>query len=196
MSVQPEWRERKTTVEKANLWSIIFVILVAPIYGFPFKLIWPKQLSWEVIEPFLNPASENALLLGPVLVLVTLLVGIFVHELIHGITWAAYCQNGWKSIKFGVIWKLLTPYCHCREAVANRHYLKAILMPGFILGFLPAFVAIVIGNLPLLAFGWLFTAAAAGDILMARMLLQENPDVLVKDMDDEPGFWVYDKPTE
>jgi hypothetical protein len=36
-------------------------------------------------------------------------IGIILHELIHGITWAKYTKDGFKSIRFGVLWKFLTP---------------------------------------------------------------------------------------
>jgi hypothetical protein len=42
------------------------------------------------------------------IVLIALTIGIILHELIHGITWAKYTKDGFKSIRFGVLWKFLT----------------------------------------------------------------------------------------
>lgn len=187
-----EPRERKINLNKANLWGIAFMILLIPVYGLPYLAIWGHEFSWQYILQAIREPSDDFTTLGFGIIMLIMIVGIVVHELIHGITWAMYCQNGWRSIRFGVIWKALTPYCHCQEAMPNKHYLKAILMPGLVLGFLPALLAIVIGNSGMMIYGWFFTGAAAGDILMARMLFQENPNVLVKDMDDEAGFWIYD----
>jgi hypothetical protein len=37
------------------------------------------------------------------IVLIALTIGIILHELIHGITWAKYTKDG--LIRFGVLWK-------------------------------------------------------------------------------------------
>jgi hypothetical protein len=34
------------------------------------------------------------------IVLIALTIGIILHELIHGITWAKYTKDGFKSIRF------------------------------------------------------------------------------------------------
>ena len=65
---------------------------------------------------------------------ILVIVGIVVHELIHGLTWACYAKRGWKSISFGVMWKLLTPYCHCDEPMHISGYMMGAMMPCIILG--------------------------------------------------------------
>ncbi len=125
---------------------------------------------------------------------VAMFIGIVVHELIHGITWACYAPSGWKSISFGVMWKLLTPYCHCDEPMHIPGYMMGAMMPWpcVILGVIPSIVAMFIGNLPLLAWGILFIAAAAGDIWMTWLLTKENPKSMVLDHPSEAGFYVFD----
>ena len=48
-----------------------------------------------------------------VIFLITLLVLIVVHELIHGAFWAIFAKNHLKSIEFGFMAQYLTPYCCC-----------------------------------------------------------------------------------
>ncbi len=186
-------RERKTTLFKANIWSIGFMAIFLAIYGGLFWLFHGDEGSlgnWEQ-EGSNNGVSSDTL--GIVGFFVLFIGGVVLHELLHAVTFAWYSQNGWRSIQFGVIWQHMAPYCHCKEALPVRHYLKGILMPGLVLGLLPALIGIMIGSFPWLIFGWLFSVVAAGDLIMARMLLQENPDDLALDMDDAPGFWVYEQ---
>lgn len=87
-----------------------------------------------------------------VLFLCIVLFGVIVHELIHGITWAIFAKDGFKSIKFGVLWKMITPYCHCKEVLTVRQYSIGGIMPAIILGIIPAIIGIAIGNLWILLF--------------------------------------------
>lgn len=49
--------------------------------------------------------------------------GIVAHEAIHGIFWAAFAKRGFRSIRFGFLWKKLTAYCHCSEPLEVRPYI-------------------------------------------------------------------------
>ena len=89
--------------------------------------------------------------------------GAVVHELLHGLTWAIFCKNGLKSIKYGVHWQMLTPYCHCKEILPVRAYILGGIMPGLVMGTLPTIVGLMLGNIYVFAFGQLFTFAAGGD---------------------------------
>ena len=122
-----------------------------------------------------------------------LILGIIIHELIHGVTWARYTDNGFKSIKFGVLWKMLTPYCHCKEPLRVNHYVMGAIAPAIILGFIPSVISIIIGNFGLLIFGLLFTVVAAGDFLIINLLRKENKDDFVEDHPSEAGCYIYRK---
>jgi hypothetical protein len=73
------------------------------------------------------------------------LTGIILHELIHGITWAKYTKDGFKSIRFGVLWKFLTPYCHCKEPLLVKHYIIGDYA-SYCLGAFPALLSFITGN--------------------------------------------------
>ena len=55
-----------------------------------------------------------------------------------------------------------------------------------------AFVAMFIGNLPLLTWGLFFIAAAAGDIWMTWILTKEDSKSMVLDHPTEAGFYIID----
>ena len=100
-----EIKGRKVAIDivKANIFAIVIMMVAAIVFLVPFFWIWADK----------KPVGE---LLGGIgdwgTAFILMFVGIVVHELIHGLTWACYAKSGWKSISFGVMWKLLTPYCH------------------------------------------------------------------------------------
>lgn len=57
-----------------------------------------------------------------------------VHELIHGITWGIFAEKHFQSINFGVIWKMLTLYCHCSVPLKKWQYVLGAAMPTLVLG--------------------------------------------------------------
>ncbi len=181
-----ETKGRKVAIDlaKANLFSIAIMAATAIALLVPFFLIWHGRKPFDQLVGGL-PEWEIALVL--------MFVGIVVHELIHGITWACFAKSGWRSISFGVIWKMLTPYCHCNEPLHMRAYISGAMMPCIVLGIIPAIAGLCVGSLPLLVWGIFFIAAAAGDIWMTWLLTKEDPRSLVLDHPSEAGFYIIDE---
>ena len=187
-------KERKETISLgwANLLSVVLMLLSAVIYGGLMYLSgWsPDSLldAWKnsVIVPIVAMFAFFAVTI----------VGLAVHELIHGIFWAHYAENGWKSIRFGVIWKALTPYCHCDVPLLKRHYVIGALTPLIILGVIPGLLAPVVGSFAMLVFGIVFTGGAAGDVMVIWRLRKERSDVMVLDHPTEAGYLVYEDEEE
>ena len=176
---------RKVAIDivKANIFAIVIMVVAAIVLLEPFYLIWGGR------KPMLEMLGSGT---QWIVAFVAMIIGIVVHELIHGITWACYAPSGWKSISFGVMWKMLTPYCHCDEPMRIPGYMMGAMMPCVVLGIIPSIVAMFIGNLPLLAWGIFFIAAAAGDIWMTWLLTKENPKSMVLDHPSEAGFYIID----
>ena len=184
-----EIKGRKVAIDivKANVFAVVIMVVAAVAFLIPFFLIWKDR----------KPISELFGGLGEwSIALVLMFVGIAVHELIHGATWACFAKSGWKSINFGIMWKLLTPYCHCDEPMHIPGYMCGAMMPCIILGIIPAIAALFIGSLPLLVWGIFFIAAAAGDIWMTWLLTKENPKSMVLDHPSEAGFYIIDENTD
>jgi hypothetical protein len=127
----------------------------------------------------------------PVLIIAVTLLGVVIHEFIHGAIWASFAKRGFKSIKFGFLWKMLTPYCHCKEPLMTKHYLLGAVMPAIVLGILPAIYAILFGNLGFLIIGVFFTIVAAGDFTAVYILRNEKMDNLIQDHPSEGGFFIF-----
>jgi len=179
---------------KANLYALVSIIPIIIIYVIPYYLIWRDSINKETIKNLLIYYKHNGYL-NPVLIFTIIMflltIGIILHELIHGITWAKFTKNGFKSIRFGVLWKFLTPYCHCKEPLLIKHYIIGAIMPAIILGLLPAIISLITGNVILLLFGIFFTMAAFGDFMIVFLLIKENKNSLVQDHPSEVGCYIY-----
>ena len=161
-----------------NVIGFFLIIPILIIFALPFVLIWNLKI--------LTISLSNVHIF---LVLPIIFVGAIIHELIHGFTLALFAKNGFKSIKFGVHWKLITPYCHCKEPLKVKHYAIGMAMPLIIMGIIPAITALFIGNGFLLLFGILFTWAAGGDVIGLIMLSKLKINDVVYDHPDKMGFY-------
>lgn len=189
ISIDDYQTERKTVnIYWANVFAVLIILPILFLFGLPYVLIWDEQILSN-----LKDGMDNAATIDVLWVFILIIGGIVVHELIHGLVWARFASKGFKSIKFGVLWKMITPYCHCKEPLKIRHYILGALMPAFILGFLPAFVAIILGNSGMLLFGMFFTMVGAGDFLIVFKLRKEDPENYVQDHPSEAGCYVYRK---
>lgn len=189
-----DYKKEMLTIDlvKANLYGMFAIIPILIIYGVPFYFLWRNTFSKIALKNFIN--EFNSGIWGNfVIILFVITIGIILHELIHGITWANYCKSGCKSIKFGMLWKMLTPYCHCVEPLKVKHYIIGGIMPAIILGVLPFAYSLFTGNVLWLFFSVFFTMAAAGDFLIINLLLKENKDDLVLDHPSEAGCYIYRK---
>ncbi len=180
----PKGRKVTISIVKANVFAIVLMVVSAIAFLPPFFMIWKDRKT--VSELFGGFGNWS-------IVPILMIAGILVHELIHGLTWACFARNGWKSISFGVIWKLLTPYCHCNEPMRIPGYMMGAMMPCIVLGIIPAIASLFVGSLPLLVWGVFFVAAAAGDIWMTWLLTKENRNSFVLDHLSEAGFYVIDE---
>jgi len=181
--------ELTATAAEANVKAMAFAFPAMLLLLVPYVLLWPEQFSAEAMKG-LVAAYGNRIQLLPLLLLLVFIPGAVLHELLHGITWAAFCKRGVGAIKYGVYWKALTPYCHCAEELPLRPYILGGIMPGLVMGLLPAIAGIVLGNAWVFFFGLFFTGAAAGDMLVLWMLRHCRASDLVQDHPDKIGCYI------
>ena len=185
-------KEKKTVaLAKANIYGILLLIPTAIIYLTPFYFLWKEKLTLEAFNNLFVDFGVTSGLLTGLLFLLVVMVGVVLHELIHGITWAIFAKNGFQSIKFGILKEMLTPYCHCQEPLRLRQYMLGAMMPGLVMGVLPWLISLLVGSVPLLVLGIFFTMAAAGDLMIVQLIYKEDPDSYVLDHPSEAGCYVY-----
>jgi hypothetical protein len=173
-------REFTMGAGKITLLSFLLIIPIAFFTLAPFIFIWDYNLFETGRQQFMD------------YILPIILLGIVVHEGLHGIAWAIFAKNGLKSISFGINWNYLSPYCHCKEPLRFWHYFTGAVLPLVITGLIPSIAAIIIGNGFLLSLGILFIWAAGGDIIMLYSMRHFNRDTLIADHPDKIGFYVID----
>ena len=184
------WRTADLTVGMVYA-NVMAILLGLPIILFLFILY--------LLRLFYGPESAAASWRGADFVLIFLfcLLLIFVHELIHGITWAVFAKKGRKAISFGFIPQYLTPYCTCNEPLKKGKYITGALMPTLLLGLLPAAGAIVTGSAVLFCISAVMIFAGGGDltiVLKLRRYKTESSEVLYLDHPYQAGLVVFLRP--
>ena len=170
-------RKREVSISfwRANFFAVISVLPILIILYFLYSFIWE--------EPAISFNFPYWLFY---------LIGVVIHELIHGLYAMKFSKQGMKSIKFGFAWKTLTPYCHCKEPLTARDYRIVLLSPLIILGIIPAIIGLIIGHNGIYGFGLLFILAAGGDLIIFWKLRNENKNTLVLDSPDKCGCIIYE----
>lgn len=168
--------KRTVSILAANIWALV-VLAAMGIVGF------------VLIYRFYAPLRFSLLLGGPLIL--AFLLGIVVHELIHGFTWMWATHSGFKHLRFGLMTGAV--YCHIDVPMRKRAYVTGALMPLILLGLLPYVVSFFIGSLWLMLFGTMLSAAAMGDVMIVWAIRHESPDALVYDHPSEAGCLVYHK---
>ena len=169
------------TVAEANIYAVVAAL--------PFIL--PLIVLYFAVGNELSIESLTFLLAHAIFIVL-----IVVHELIHGITWACFAKDGWKSISFGFVVEYLTPYCSCNQPMKKGQIILGALMPTLILGFLPGVIAIVTGSSLLLIVAVLMILGGGGDLLIIFKLLRyksDAKDVLFIDHPYEVGTAVFER---
>ena len=173
--VQQGYTRRNLTINMgfANVFSVVLLI---PLFVISYGLYY-------LVHHDLGFSKVNLIVF-----VVSFIVLIVVHELIHGICWSIFTPNHFKDVRFGLMKPSMTPYCTCLVPLKKSHYIFGSVMPLILLGIVPIIIAIVADNPTLLFIGVLMSASAAGDILIIWNLAR------YKSSANEVGY--MDHPTE
>ncbi|HJX70350.1 MAG TPA: DUF3267 domain-containing protein [Bacteroidales bacterium] len=168
---------------------VLFVLPYAFIRGEPFisyfrYYISERKYQWDSVFFYLLVLRD---LFGISLLII---IGAALHELLHGIFWIFFTKKGIKSLKFGFSESDFSPYIHCTEPIPVWIYRIGIILPGLILGIIPAVLAIFTGKLWLLMFGSFFSWAASGDFIIFYMIRNLKNNVLVQDHPERVGCYI------
>lgn len=171
-------RDLSVSMEQANLYGILFALPAAAIQFVSFFLV----SGFRAFEPTWG--------LLPLALVATL--GIIVHEVIHGLSWAFFGKKPLSTISFGMLWKTLTPYAHCNEPLDVTAYRLGTFLPGLLLGILPFGVALLTGSGDWFWFSLLHTTAACGDWLVLWVIRTVKPGSLMEDHPTRAGCYVLE----
>ncbi len=170
--------------------GLVHANVVALLLGLPLMLIGGAAFLAVNLSRGISFEGNWPLLMLSVLVLVV------VHELIHGITWGLFAERHWRDIEFGFIVQYLTPYCTCTCPLPKGAYITGALMPLVVLGIVPTLLAIASGSLSLLLVGIVMCYSAGGDLLIVRELLRHKAngqEMLIYDHPTQAGAVVFER---
>ena len=175
------WKAQEVTlsVVRANVYALLWLIPFAVLFIALFVMMG-HRFHWD-------PEEFASLLLFAA----AMMISIFVHEELHGLTWGMFASQHFKSIEFGFIKEMATPYCSCTEPLRRGSYLLGAFMPCLLLGLVPCVAAVFSRQVFMLAFGLIMIGGAGGDLtIMLKMLtFKENKrEVLYLDHPTECGF--------
>lgn len=172
------------SVAKANVYALI--IMLPLLIGF---------IVWFFVVNF-NNLSINYGFIGIAAVLAAMIILTVIHELIHGITWAAFAKKHFKSIEFGIVWKMLTPYCTCSDTLSKWQYIMGAAMPTIIVGIIPAIIAIYCNSFLMFLAFWIMIGGGGGDALIILKTLlhrSKGKECVYLDHPYECGVVVFEK---
>lgn len=171
-------RDLSISMERANL-GVLFLSLPVVVIQF-------------ILFEFIQPNKDASITWNLLVFMLVVIVGIIIHEAIHGITWAVFGRKPWSTIKFGFQLKTLTPYCHIKEPVEVNAYRIGAFMPGLIVGILPYIYSLITGDASWFWFGLIHTASAGGDWLVLWLIRAVKAGSLVEDHPTQAGCYVIE----
>jgi hypothetical protein len=171
-------RDLSISMARAN---VIVMFISIPVVILQFALF----VGLHGLEG-LKPTWSTALLI------VAVLLGIVIHELIHGVSWVLFGRKPFASVKFGFQWQTLTPYAHLKEPVEVNAYRLGAFLPGFLLGILIYVLSLLLGNGDLFWFSLVHTSAAGGDWLILWLIRHVKAGMQVEDHPTHAGCYVLE----
>ena len=171
----------------ANLWGVLLMVVAIVVGWFALTGLYPS-FSFDMDDPMLM--AKNCMWFC-----ILMLLGIVVHELVHGFTWLLLLHKGFSHLSFGIMAGGCV-YCHIDVPMAKKPYVIGALMPLLLVGLVPWVAGIVTGSLLWMLVGGIFIGAAVGDMMIVWTIRKESADVLVYDHPSEAGCYVYHRKAE
>ena len=162
--------------------------LLVNIYGIIIMVVMAVFIPLLIMGGIIEFNLETTFPLFFIVLLISLILYIPLHEIVHGIVLKKYTD---EKLSFG--WKLVYAYCGSKEAVVNRkEYYAVALAPLFV--FSVVFISLMVLN-PSLSFVWyvmeiMNVSGSVGDIYVSIKLRKEKSrDILITDSGTDMSFW-------
>jgi hypothetical protein len=127
---------------------------------------------------------------SPLVFLLSLVIGIPLHEFLHALAWKMAARLSWSAIRYGFQLKTLTPYAHSRIPMSAAAYRIGAAMPGIVLGIVPYLLGLLTGYGAATVFGLIMLFAAGGDMMILWLLRGVPPDAVVQDHPTDAGCMI------
>ncbi len=165
---------------KLSYIGLPFVVIVS-LCGFLYYSIWG-------VDPLIWGVQKFFSYMGVPLVL----MGLFLNEFFYRLTLAIFCKfpmsTFWYGFNLGQLMK-----CGDRDIPAGvKYYRIALILPHLIVGFFPLIWGIVINHPTIFIFGFLFTIASVGDLVLLWEMRHLKSGNAVSELPSREGIAVED----
>lgn len=116
---------------------------------------------------------------------------VILHEFFHLFGFRVFANVPWKRMKVGVNLKFGIAYATTDKLMTNKAIRKALLLPFWATGIVPAVIGLYIDSSVLIILAALLIGGAAGDFAMYKALKKHPDDWLIKDDPELPRLYVY-----
>ena len=162
--------------------------LLVNIYGIIIMVVMAVFIPLLIMGGIIEFNLETTFPLFFIVLLISLILYIPLHEIVHGIVLKNYTD---EKLSFG--WKLVYAYCGSKEAVVDRkEYYAVALAP--LLVFSVVFISLMVLN-PSISLVWyvmeiMNVSGSVGDIYVSIKLRKEKSrDILITDSGTDMSFW-------
>jgi Putative zincin peptidase len=175
---RPSEPDHQVDATLSPVFANVFALLVCGVGFMAFML--PYQLLWE----------------GPKFAGITLFfwlsvpAGLVIHEGLHGL---GFYLGGARrqDVRYGIAWSKFMPYAHCKVPLTARAYRLSVVLPGLVLGLVPALVGLLLGWGTWVVFGWVMIACAGGDAAILWAIRHVPAESRVLDHPTDVGCRVF-----
>ena len=159
-------RDATISALRANLVAFAIAVPLAALQGFIFIALFGMGVA--------SAAWTTALL--------SLVIGgMILHEMLHVWGFRLFGRVPDTAVRLGFNWRAFAPFAHVSVPVTAAAYRQAALLPGVVLGVLPAAAGMAVGSGLVVAFAVIMQVAALGDVLIVWQLRDVGPDEYVSD---------------
>ena len=162
--------------------------LLVNIYGIIIMVVMAVFIPLLIMGGIIEFNLETTFPLFFIVLLISLILYIPLHEIVHGIVLKNYTD---EKLSFG--WKRVYAYCGSKEAVVDKkEYYAVALAP--LLVFSVVFISLMVLN-PSLSLVWyvmeiMNVSGSVGDIYVSIKLRKEKSrDILITDSGTDMSFW-------
>ena len=162
--------------------------LLVNIYGIIIMVVMAVFIPLLIMGGIIEFNLETTFPLSFIVLLISLILYIPLHEIVHGIVLKKYTD---EKLSFG--WKLVYAYCGSKEAVVNRREYYAVALAPLLV-FSVVFISLMVLN-PSLSLVWyvmeiMNVSGSVGDIYVSIKLRKEKSrDILITDSGTDMSFW-------
>ena len=162
--------------------------LLVNIYGIIIMVVMAVFIPLLIMGGIIEFNLETTFPLFFIVLLISLILYIPLHEIVHGIVLKNYTD---EKLSFG--WKLEYAYCGSKEAVVDRNEYYAVALAPLLV-FSVVFISLMVLN-PSLSLVWyvmeiMNVSGSVGDIYVSIKLRKEKSrDILITDSGTDMSFW-------